>query len=229
MTDNIYLPSGLSISVAKKDARGLKKQNPNLTHIQALDIICKKNGYDRGWNEFMASVLAVPTYSGSDNPHRNLLVTAINYILQKGLVSLNAPNDYHNKKAGLGRRKEEGHTITQIDGRETAINWIDIGHEEIRISVWWDYDHSKHPQANSQGNSKERFHCSSPLAKKSRFKDFVGVTCSGWIERQEGKYLQGSGKDKLFGVYTRKENLEPLMAIKKAIPIGFKSEGYFHR
>jgi len=230
MHTEITLPSGISITQAKKDAKKLKKQNSGLSHSQALEFILLQNGFNGGWNKFMSKTKSQTQHAGSRDPHRNLLVLAINYLVENSLISLETPDDYQDRQLDpTGESRERGHVITTIAGRNTVICWADIGHEELRVSVWWDYDHSKHPQANNIGSYKERFQTASPLAKRSKFKNFVGVVCSGWLERQEGKYLQGRMRKNLFQIYTRKENLEPLKKIQTTKSLGYYSEGNFHR
>lgn len=222
------LPSGLSAQIAKKDAKSLKRQNPTFTHMQALDLVCERNGYKDGWSKFMAEKPSLPPYSGSNDPYRNLLVRGVNHLVEAGLISLEMPPSNTEAYDGaLTAEKDKGHVFTQIDGKQTVIMWSDVGHGELRVSVWWDYDHSLHPQANLSGSSREGFNCSQPLARRSKFKDFVGVTCSCWVERKTGKHLQGRGRENIFDMYTRKSNLVTLKAMKMSSTLGYKAEGKF--
>ena len=95
------------------------------------------------------------------------------------------------------------------------------------ISVWWKYDHSKHPQANFAGSSKEEFSGSLPLAKRKHYPKFVGVTVSAWIERQKGPHIQGKGRKHLFDIYTRTGEKNALSALPDEDPIGYAAEGTF--
>ena len=223
------LPSGISITQAKKYAKRLKKARPELTHTEALNFILKENGCDKPLNKVLAKARSLKEYPGTQDPHRNLLVLATNYLIRQSLISLEAPNDYDERRRDPSREGlERGHVNTVLAGKKSVINWNDVGFEEFRISVWWDYDHSKHPQANHEGSYRERFVTASPLAKRKKFKDFVGVVCSGWFERKEGKYLQGRGKTNLHEIYTRQRNAELLRAIPKTKCLGFSAEGPFH-
>jgi hypothetical protein len=150
------------------------------------------------------------------HPYRKLLVLAVNHLIDEGLIDLNAQQDV------------KGHTQTTIAGRNTAINWTGIGCGEIRIAVWWDYDHSKHPQANLQGNFRESFQTGSPLAKRQHFPKFVGVVVSCWLEREKGKYLQGREGDFLPDRYARRGALAELEALPDPIPNGYAAEGRKH-
>lgn len=146
---------------------------------------------------------------------RKLLVLGLNHLVDRRLLSLN------------GTGGEGGHCEVEIAGRRSMILWEDIGFQELRISVWWDYDHSRHPQANLQGNSREGFRTSQPLAKRHRYREFVGATVSGWIERKSGKYLMGRGSKGLVDVYLRQDAKATLDGIPNPEPNGFEVEGKF--
>ena len=162
----------------------------------------------------------IPSPAKTDmNPYRKLLVLALNEIISRGLLSLNWDGE---------SRDTTSHIETLIAGHNSIVSWSDAGHGEVRISVWWKYNHSKHPQANLTGNARELFSSPSPLAKRQHYPKFVGVVCSAWLERDNGKYIQGQGKHYLFIKYTRKNELGYLKRLPNPIPNGFKPEGPFH-
>ncbi|AXA43706.1 MULTISPECIES: hypothetical protein [Rhizobium] len=151
---------------------------------------------------------------------RKLMVLAVNEAVKQGLLSLEAPpND--------GPTDEDGHLIAEIAGRPSVVNWSSISAGEVRVSVWWDYDHSKNPQANEKGDYRESFSSTQPLAKDSHYPKFVGVTVSGWLERKTARHLQGHGKEDLFDVYIRRGSKELLQQIPEPKPEGYKPEGKF--
>lgn len=152
------------------------------------------------------------------NNHRKLLVLGLNEVLRTGNVSLDP-----------AQQIVDGHMQTEIAGRPSVVIWHGISGDEVHIAVWWDYDHSKHPQANLEGNQRERFHGPSPLAKPQHYPKFVGAFSSGWVERRTGAYIQGFGDKGLDEVYTRRGEAEELLAIPKPIPMGFEAEGKFFR
>jgi hypothetical protein len=158
---------------------------------------------------------AQPKRKGDMPWGRKLLILATNHLLQNKLISLD------------GTDEGEQHCEAVIAGRNSIILWHDIGCQELRISIWWDYDHSKHPQANLIGNSKERFLTSEPLAKRQHYRRFVGAVLSGWLEREKGKYLQGKGKRGLFDLYRRQDAVAPLEALPVPHAEGFLAEGKF--
>lgn len=146
---------------------------------------------------------------------RKLLVLGLNHLLDRGLLSLD------------GTGGERGHCEAVIAGRPSMILWSDAGFQELRLSVWWSYDHSRHPQANLQGNSREEFQTSQPLAKSHRYREFVGATVSAWVERERGKYLQGRAATHLFDLYLRQDSKGVLEDIDDPVPKGFATEGKF--
>ncbi len=153
------------------------------------------------------------------NPYRKLMVLALNELISRGVLSLEWDG---------ASNEETRHIETILAEQNTIIIWSGIGFGEVMISVWWKYDHSKHPQANLKGNSRESFSCSSPLAKRQHYPKFVGLVCSAWLERKEGKYLQGERDSSLFERYARKGELDYFKMMPNPVPLGFEPEGRFH-
>jgi len=154
------------------------------------------------------------------DPLRKLVVLGTNELLSRGLIHLDGPS--------TADRDDDGHVLTAIAGHASVVMWSNIGFEELRISVWWKYDHSRHPQAELTGNHRERFSCSTPLASKTKYPGFVGACVSTWLERKDGKYLQGKGREHLFDTYVRKGELQNLLQIAQPVPAGYSAEGRFH-
>lgn len=218
----------------KRQAKEIKKQE-NISYVQALDKATINAGF-KNWKHFLNAskdakqrnhngyvehgiTQAKPaTTNKAINPYRNLLVAGINMLLDKNLISLNhSPTD-----------EEDGYLFTNIFGYPSVVIWQDIGYEELRISVWWKYDHSQHPQANLSGNRRERFSTTSPLAKRQHYKKFVGVTASAWLERKTAKFIQGKGKEKIYDIYTRNVDKEELYKLPAQLAKGYKSQGEFY-
>ncbi len=154
------------------------------------------------------------------NDHRKLIVLGLNEALARGAILLTIPSTDD-------RSEEHGHFMTELAGRPSVVMWSDIGYGELRVSVWWDYDHSNHPQANMTGNSRENFTTSRPLAKRSHYPKFVGATASGWLERKTGKHLQGKGSQGIFDTYLRRDLKNALQAVPTPSPKGYNAEGKF--
>jgi len=156
------------------------------------------------------------------NPYRNLLAHATNALLADGMISLNANED--DRKLD----EEDGYWMGELLGESTVISFHNIGFNELRVSVWWKYNHDAHPQANSSGNSKELFLTSLPLAKRTHYSKFVGVCASAWLERKNGKYLQGRGKRGIHDTYCRRGEMRCLGLLPQAMPHGYNLEGPLH-
>lgn len=220
----------------KRQAKKIKKEQ-NITHTQALDIAAIQAGFTN-FKNFQNSLKKTratkkqsdtqilqeksqPTLSKKPNPHRNLLVAGVNNLLNEKLVTLESTGSQNT-------RNDQGHVFTEIFGFPSVVKWRDVGFGELEISVWWKYDHSKHPQAELEGNSRENFNSITPLARKELYKNFVGVTTTGWLEREKGKHLMGKDREKLVGIYTRKGEKSALEKMPMQIPLGFEAEGTFY-
>lgn len=150
------------------------------------------------------------------NIHRKLLVLGLNELLAREALSLDPQVPV-----------TAGHLFATLAGHPSVIVWHEINCEELSLAVWWKYDHSKHPQANLEGNQRESFSGAAPLAKPQHYSKFVGAVAACWVERRTGRYLQGSGARGLYEVYTRRGEADELKAIPKPIPQGFEVEGKF--
>ncbi|KKX49782.1 hypothetical protein [Sphingobacterium sp. IITKGP-BTPF85] len=205
----------------KRQAKKIKKQE-NISHVQALDKASINAGF-KNWKHFLNASKNLeqdisqtkPATIQKVNPYRNLLISAINTLLDKRIISLN----------GKSSDSENGHIFVELFGYPSVILWQDIGFDELRISVWWKYNHELHPQANLTGNARENFNGSSPLANRIHYKKFVGVIASGWLERSTGKYLQGKNREAIFDVYTRKGEKDELEKQSLQKPKAFGIEG----
>ena len=231
MDNKVNRPTGDFI---KRQATKIKKQE-DITYLQALEKASIEAGFNN-WKHFINASDGVTLSSSKKikekvelgfaeknlstsqkviNPYRNLLVLAINTLLDKRLVSLD----------GQSLDSENGYIFVELFGYPSVVLWQDISFDELRISVWWKYNHSLHPQANLTGNARESFNSSSPLANRVHYKKFVGVVASGWLERKTGKYLQGKNNEAIFDVYTRKGEKEELEKNPYQEPKGFGIEG----
>lgn len=228
-TSQIYL---------KRLANKIKKER-NITHIQALDIAAGHLGFTNFKNfqntlkqitvPKKHNLITIEIPQGKSNllrtkkinPHRNLLVAGLNNLLESKLITL--------KTSGIKNRNDgQRHVFTEIFGFLSIVKWRDIGFGEIEISVWWKYDHSRHPQAELAGRKRENFNNTSPLAQRKLYKNFVGVTVTGWFERENGKHLMGKGMERIVDIYTRKGEKSELVKIPQQVPSGFQAEGKFY-
>lgn len=227
-----------NIDYLKRKAKNIKKTQ-GISHYEALNILAKNDGF-LNWkslvsssknstsnkhlkrvskNKFGITTSKSKTHHKID-PYRNLLVAATNFLLQEKLISLE-----YNKEI---ERSESGHIITTLFNYTTVIIWSNIGYGELSVSVWRKYNHDNHPQANLKGNAKERFSTLSPLAKRQHYKKFVGVVASCWLERVEGKFLQGKNRKHIFNIYTRRTDKQELENLPIQTPNGYESEGTYY-
>lgn len=229
--------NGHTSDFLKRQAKKIVKQQ-SIPHYQALEKVAIDAGFDN-WKHFINlskhKSLEIQKIKNGKlnltsskklstckkiNCYRNLLVAAINELLKNELISLNSDDD--------NKLKKDGHSFVTLLGFPSVVLWQDIGYEEIRISVWWKYDHSNHPQSNLTGNSRENFTLPSPLAKRQHYKKFVGIVVSGWLERKTGKYIQGKNNESIFDVYTRSGEKTELEKLPVQKPNNFEIEGKFY-
>ncbi len=226
------IQQNLNLPILKRLAKKLKKEK-GLAHHEALDQTAKELGFNN-WKHLVSkscsddlknSPFKKPIISKESleklqkDPYRNLLIAAINELVIHKHISLTISEEME--------VNVKGYIFTTLFNENSVIIWRDIGFGELQISVWWKYDHSKHPQANLNGNYQENFNSATPLAKKVHFKKFVGVTVSCWLERKTGKYIQGENLERIFAVYTRKGEIVELKKMPYVNPIGYKASGPF--
>ncbi|MCF6404459.1 hypothetical protein L3C95_16295 [Chitinophaga filiformis] len=232
--------NGYTAAFLKRIAKNIKKTQ-QVRHHEALDMAAIFVGFSN-WKDFInkfeveakrrkknvdlaSPLVSVHSESAKSStqkidPYRKLLITATNELLQRGLITLQS-------QSGSYLHEPKGHVLLDLYGFPSVVLWNDIGFEELRITVWWKYNHALHPQANLTGNARENFSLSSPLASRIHYKKFVGVTASAWLERRTGKHLQGRNREKVFDVYTRNGELSEMEKLPCPKPNGFRAEGKF--
>lgn len=152
---------------------------------------------------------------------RRLLIIGINEAVKQGRLQLGY------RGLGITSSDDNGYIETEILGHKSIVRWSDGGHGELQVAVWWKYDHSRHPQANLTGPHQERFQFQKPLANPVHFPKFVGVIVGVWLERENGPYLQGYGRDYL-ETYIRRGERSAIEELPEIKPHGYKAEGPFH-
>lgn len=242
-------PSGRSVVRCRQDAKSLVKSS-KLTDSPiplnaALDIIASDNGINQPWAEALKR-LETSELKNPKIAQTHLLGHALNLLIQKGLIDMNS-----------NANADDSYLECELVGKSTVINWSYISFGEIRLSVWWNFDKTKHPQhleggyknkillddlaeherTKYFGTKKAIFSTSSnvetyttdePLAKQNRYKNFVGVLCSTWVERKDGKYLQTEDGKRIFASYIRAQDKQALCTIPSCCPNGFDLTGRFH-
>ena len=202
----------------KRDAR-TARQSTGEPITTFLNRFARGHGFHT-WESFQrAQIPAGPVPPKSTvpaatdmNPYRKLLVLGLNAALERGVLSLH------------GKDEASSHLHVELAGHPSVVLWDSISHEELTLAVWWKYNHARHPQANLEGNAREEFLVPEPLAKRERYREFVGVVVSCWLERKTAKNLQGIGNEGLT-MYTRRGELAMLAALPNPVPMGFVAEG----
>ncbi|WP_343328391.1 hypothetical protein [Polaribacter staleyi] len=220
-----------NIKYIKRCAKNIKREQ-NLPYHQALNITVEKLGFNN-WKHFLNEAEKCNNNSPhkinfapkesiegeTRDPYRNLLVGAVNKLIEQNYISLDLGD--------VNEENEEGHIFCKIFGYSSVIIWRNIGFGELHISIWWKYNHNNHPQVNLKGNQKENFNLSQPLAKRNHYPKFVGVVVNCWLERKKGKYIQGTNRESIFDTYTRKGELKHLKELPILKPNGYEISGPF--
>lgn len=205
----------------KRNAKKIKKEQ-NIPYYEALNLSSQNIGYNN-YKHFLNKTekeSKKTPLKENKNPYRNLFVCAINQLIERNHISLNLDN--------VDENNENGHIFIKIFGHNSVVIWENIGFGELRISVWLKYNHNKHPQAYLEGNQKEKFKLTEPLANRKHYPKFVGVVASCWLERRTGKYIQGVKREGIFDIYTRKSELKFLKEQLELKPKGYEISGRFH-
>jgi hypothetical protein len=254
----LKFPSGRTVARCKQDAKHLVKElklsNSSITLNEALNQVAVQNGLNVFWDKALKKI----EKDNIDNPlilrspktpklaQTHLLGHALNKLISKNLINMESTED-----------AESGYLECELEGKLTIINWHYVGFGEIRLSVWWNFDKTMHPQhlkggykdkvlldklseseqrkywgtkkgIYSTSDTVEKYQTAEPLAKKSRYKDFIGVICGTWVERKDGKYLQTEEGNRITNSYVRKADKEALCKVSDCIPNNFSLTGKLH-
>ena len=245
----LSFPSGRTVERCRQDAKDLvknsKSSNSPMPLNAALDRIASDNGINLPWSNALKQ-LKIGVTKKPKTAQMHLLGHALNLLIKKGLVNMNSI-DY----------ADSDYLECELLGKPSVINWSYISHGEIRLSVWWNFDKTKHPQhleggyknrivldnlsdhekmkyagtkkgIFSGGNSIERYQTETPLANENKYINFVGVLCSTWIERQDGKHLQTEGGQRIYSSYIRARDKKALCSIPDCRPLDFELAGRFY-
>lgn len=100
---------------------------------------------------------------------RKLMIHAVNETVRDGVIPL---------MFRYRRMTKEVYAKLTVCGRLTLINWSDTGHNEFRVSVWWDYRPELLP-TQSRDNSAS-LSLLFPDVNRDRFRFVVGA-CAYFI------------------------------------------------
>jgi len=247
-SDYLLFPSGRSVKRCKQDAKKLVKESKSsdspASLNQALDALAIENGIKKPWHKAL-EYLAKRNRKSPKKAQIHLLGHALNKLINMKLVDMDSTE-----------KGEDGHLECELLGKPTIITWQFIGHGEFHISTWWNFDETRHPQHLKGGYSNrilmdnmsteeiiaiknrkkyiyskdsrvETYSLAEPLAKSSKYKDFMGVLSGSWVERKDGKYLQTWNGTRVSSSYVRNSDKEALCNIPDCKPIDFSLKGKF--
>lgn len=248
-TPSLLFPSGRTVERCRQDAKALVKKS-KLSNFPvplnaALDKVASDNGINLPWAKALKQ-LKVADFKKPKIAQIHLLGHALNLLIKKGLIDMNSIDD-----------ADSSYLECELVGKPTIINWNYVGFGEIRMSVWWNFDKTKHPQhleggyknrvildhlsdheqmkyagtkkgIFSNSNTVEKYQTTKPLAKHNKYIDFVGVVCSTWVERKSGKYLQTENGKHILDSYIRTRDKKALCSIPSCNPLGFELSGPLH-
>jgi transcriptional regulator with XRE-family HTH domain len=151
---------------------------------------------------------------------RKLLIIAINILLKENKISLSVDDE----KSGdfYGNGGFDGYVITDIEGFKSAVIWNYISWGEIEIKVWWNYDEIEFKKLHQDGNP-------TPGCGYYELNRFTGCEVQGWLERKDGKFLQGEGKRGILRRYLSRKMKAELDNLKYEKPAGYKAKETFYK
>ncbi|HGJ5065020.1 TPA: hypothetical protein ACJGSF_003119 [Salmonella enterica subsp. enterica serovar Muenchen] len=140
---------------------------------------------------------------------RKLMIHAINTAVRDGII----PLMYRYRRMTAG-----GNVNITVCGKPTVINWCDTGHDEFRVSVWWDY----RPDL-LQGKNKDEYIDLSlllPDVNRDRFRFVVGACASFYFDYRHKGILSDRGKE-FFAVYVRESTASHIDELEEVKPFGY--------
>ncbi|WP_314139856.1 hypothetical protein [Buttiauxella noackiae] len=148
-----------------------------------------------------------------------LMVIALNESIKSGDIDLNGKSDDRPRNEKHGFRK------IVIADRPTIINWFDAGYDELRVSVWWDYQPELMPQPHRTWLEGAEPLTSTPQTPRGHYRHFIGACGSCYLERRTGKFITGEEYRQFFDVYIREASLYQLQKIPGELPAGYATHG----
>jgi hypothetical protein len=130
---------------------------------------------------------------------RNLLTEAINHTIKEKKVDLYSLNDI------------EGQCKCKIFDTLSFIEWRGIDHGEIRFTIYWGID-----QKSTQANKLQLLN--------GEILSFL-ASASGWLERKDGKWLQGIHNESITNSFCTSDAKKELAIQPKILGLGFKKSG----
>lgn len=149
-----------------------------------------------------------------------LIIIALNEAINKGCIDLNG------RSADSLTDNKKGHYELTILDKRTIINWFDIGYDELRVSVWWDYKPELMPTWRNQYLNELEPFTSRPQVPNRFFRYILGACGSCHLERRTGKFIIGDENNQFFDVYVREDSERLLKNAELAEPKGYQTHGW---
>lgn len=140
---------------------------------------------------------------GTKKYMRELLCEAVNHLVKNGCIDLDSLED------------SEGRVEADLFGKRSIVIWRGVGYGELFVTAWWGIKNGI-----IIGKGEE------PL--NSNMKDALEVCCSAWLERKDGKWIQGSGKNHITSTYCSVSGRSALAKLPDVSPVGFEKVGRFY-
>lgn len=141
---------------------------------------------------------------------RKLMIHSLNEALRKQIIAF---------KSRQKSMTEAGCAEITVCGKPTIINWCDTGHNELRVSVWWDYRPERLPKL-----MKSRLHDLTlplPGIYRDRLRLIVGACASCYFNYPRKKGVLSDKGNEFFAVYVRESTASYIDELKDVKPFGY--------
>lgn len=116
------------------------------------------------------------------------------------------------------RMTSEGYAQITVCDKPTIINWVYNGHNEFRVSVWWDYQPEYIPKLIK--GRPENLKLLLPDVDRTRFRFIVGACVSFYFDYLHKGILSEKGKD-FFAIYVRESSVNYIDKLEDVEPFGY--------
>lgn len=116
------------------------------------------------------------------------------------------------------RMTSEGYAQITVCDKPTIINWVYNGHNEFRVSVWWDYQPEYIPKLIK--GRPENLKLLLPDVGRTRFRFIVGACVSFYFDYLHKGILSDKGKD-FFAIYVRESSVNYIDKLEVVKPFGY--------
>ncbi|HGJ5880554.1 MAG TPA: hypothetical protein ACHBZ9_16260 [Arsenophonus nasoniae] len=149
-----------------------------------------------------------------------LMVIALNEAIKSGHFDLNG------RSADDRTKNRHGYHELIIAGRRTIINWFDLGYDELRISVWWNYQPEMIPAKSKRFVESFPPRYSMPQVYRPFFKYILWACGSCHFERRTGKFIYGKEGSQFFDIYINENATFYLDEIPSEEPQGYSTHRF---